>query len=129
MSVKNPLARQPLSRQQKKELADLKTGALADEKKVLSAQDSIPYRQMYPDGICRVSETRYVKTMRFQDMNYQLSQNEDKTAVFEGWCDFLNFLDPSVSVQLTFVNVSTSEESVARQIDIPPAGDEFDSIR
>ena len=124
MSVKNPL-----SRQQKKELADLKTGALADEKKVLSAQDSIPYRQMYPDGICRVSETRYVKTMRFQDINYQLSQNEDKTAVFEGWCDFLNYLDPSVSVQLTFVNVSTSEESVARQIDIPPAGDEFDSIR
>ena len=129
MSVKNPLSRQPLSRQQKKELADLKTGALADDKKVLSAQDSIPYRQMYPDGICRVSETRYVKTMRFQDINYQLSQNEDKTAVFEGWCDFLNFLDPSVSVQLTFVNVSTSEESVARQIDIPPAGDEFDSIR
>ena len=91
MSVKNPLSRQPLSRQQKKELADLKTGALADEKKVLSAQDSIPYRRMYPDGICRVSETRYVKTMRFQDINYQLSQNEDKTAVFEGWCDFLNF--------------------------------------
>ena len=23
-----------------------------------------------------------------QDINYQLSQNEDKTAIFEGWCDF-----------------------------------------
>ena len=114
---------------QKKLLAELKKSAPADKKSGLSAQDSIPYRQMYPDGICRVSDTRYVKTVRFQDINYQLSQNEDKTSVFEGWCDFLNFFDSSVSVQLTFVNLSTSEENIAHQIDIPPAGDEFDSIR
>ena len=124
MSVKTPL-----TGRQKKQLAELKKSALAYEKSGLSAQDSIPYRQMYPDGICRVSDTRYVKTVRFQDINYQLSQNEDKTSVFDGWFDFLNFFDSSVSVQLTFVNLSTSEENIAHQIDIPPAGDEFDSIR
>ena len=59
------------------------------DKKQQSAQDSIPYQRMYPDGVCRVTDTRYVKTIRFQDINYQLSQNEDKTAIFDGWCEFL----------------------------------------
>ena len=84
---------------------------------------------MYPDGICRVTDTRYVKTIRCQDINYQLSQNEDKTAIFDGWCDFLNYFDSSVQFQLTFVNLSTSEENISQQIDIPLQGDEFDPIR
>ena len=84
---------------------------------------------MYPDGICRVTDTRYVKSICFQDINYQLSQNEDKAAIFEGWCEFLNYFDASVRFQLTFVNLSTSEETVSRQIDIPLQGDEYDSIR
>ena len=46
---------------------------------------------MFPDGICRVTDTYYTKTIQFQDINYQLSQNEDKTAIFDGWCDFLNY--------------------------------------
>ena len=84
---------------------------------------------MYPDGICRVTDTRYVKTIRYLDINYQLSQNEDKNAIFDSWCDFLNFFDSSVPFQLTFVNLSTTEENISRQIDIPLRGDEYDEIR
>ena len=79
--------------------------------------------------MCRVTEKHYVKTVRFQDINYQLSLNEDKTAIFDGWCEFLNYFDSSVRFQLTFVNLATSEEHIARQINIPLHGDEFDAIR
>ena len=68
-------------------------------KKEQSAQDSIPYERMWPDGICKVADGRYTKTIQFQDINYQLSQNEDKTAIFEGWCDFLNYFDSSIRFQ------------------------------
>ena len=84
---------------------------------------------MWPDGICRVSPTHYTKTVQFQDINYQLNQNEDKTAIFEAWCDFLNYFDSSIKVQLSFLNLSATKESFAQSIDIPPQGDEFDSIR
>ena len=84
---------------------------------------------MWPDGICRVTDTHYTKTIQYQDINYQLSQNEDKTAIFESWCDFLNYFDSSVQFQLSFVNLSASKESFARSITIPPQGDEFDGIR
>ena len=84
---------------------------------------------MWPDGICHVTDTRYTKTIQYQDINYQLSQNEDKTAIFEAWCDFLNYFDSSVQFQLSFVNLSASQETFARSISIPPCGDEFDGIR
>ena len=84
---------------------------------------------MWPDGICRVTDTHYTKTIQYQDINYQLSQNEDKTAIFEAWCDFLNYFDSSVQFQLSFVNLAASQESFVQSITIPPQGDEFDGIR
>jgi len=51
-----------------------------------TAQQSIPYREMYKDGICRVSDKLFTKTISFDDINYQLAQNEDKTQIFEGYC-------------------------------------------
>ena len=83
---------------------------------------------MWPEGICRVTDTHYTKTIQFQDINYQLSQNEDKTAIFDSWCDFLNYFDSSVQFQLSFLNLSASQEVFAQSIRIPTRGDEFDSI-
>ena len=47
-----------------------------------TAQQSIPFQRMFPDGICRVSDKYYTKTIQYQDINYQLAQQEDKTAIF-----------------------------------------------
>ena len=84
---------------------------------------------MLPDGICRVTDNYYTKTIQFQDINYQLNQNEDKTAIFDAWCDFLNYFDSSVRFQLSFVNRTATTDSYARNIIIPAQGDEFDNIR
>ena len=124
-----PKATAKLTRAERKQIDALIARAKGADKKEKSAQDSIPYERMYPDGICRVTDRRYSKTIQFQDINYQLSQNEDQDAIFGGWGDFINYFDSSVCFQLTFVNLATSEENIAHQITIPLAGDDFDSIR
>ena len=118
-----------LSRADRKQIEAAIARANRTDRKEKSAQDSIPYERMWPDGICRVAGSRYTKTIQFQDINYQLSQNEDKTAIFEGWCDFLNYFDSSIQFQLSFLNLAASEETFARAINIPLQGDDFDSIR
>ena len=118
-----------LSRADKKQIEAAIARANRTDKKGKSAQDSIPYERMWPDGICRISDSHYTKTIQFQDINYQLSQNEDKTAIFEGWCDFLNYFDSSIHFQLSFLNLAASEETFANSISIPPQRDAFDSIR
>ena len=84
---------------------------------------------MFPDGICRVNPGYFTKTIQFQDINYQLSQNEDKTAIFEGWCDFLNYFDSSVKFQLSFMNMAANKDTYGQSIAIPPQDDDFDNIR
>lgn len=91
-----------LSRADRKQIEAAIARANRTDRKEKSAQDSIPYERMWPDGICRVADGHYTKTIQFQDINYQLSQNEDKTAIFEGWCDFLNYFDSSIQFQMSF---------------------------
>jgi hypothetical protein len=94
-----------------------------------TAQQSIPYREMYRDGICRANEKLFTKTVIFGDINYQLAQNEDKTQIFEGWCDFLNYFDSTISVQLSFVNQYGNKNDFEASIDIPERDDDYNSIR
>ena len=95
-----------------------------------SAQQTIPYVEMCRDGICKVNSRLYTKTIRYNDINYQLAQNEDKTAIFENWCDFLNYFDSSIFVQLSFINQRVQASmSSRRRIRIPAQDDAFNDIR
>ena len=98
------------------------------EKYPSTAQQTIPYDRIWPDGIC-LANNRYTKTLRFQDINYQLAQNEDKTAIFEGWCDFLNYFDSSIHFQLSFVNLAVRTEEFEQSVAIPLRGDDADESR
>ena len=118
-----------LTRAEKQQINAAIQNARRQDKRHKSAQDSIPFQRMFPDGICRVTDHYYTKTVQFQDINYQLNQNEDKAAIFDGWCDFLNYFDSSVRFQLSFVNMSANKDNYARYITISPQGDDFDSIR
>lgn len=126
-AVKNPVKRK-LTRAEKKEIAAVIQAAKGDGKP-RTAQQTIPYLQMYPDGICRVTEKKYSKSLVFEDINYQLAQADDKTAIFENWCDFLNYFDASVSVQLSFINQGTQRGEAEKAVNIPAQEDAFNSIR
>ncbi|MDO4170594.1 MAG: ATP-binding protein [Lachnospiraceae bacterium] len=94
-----------------------------------TAQQSIPFERMFTDGICRVKDHYYTKTIQFQDINYQLAQQEDKTAIFEEWCGFLNYFDSSIQFELSFMNMATDLKSFEKTIQIPQKNDAFCSIR
>ena len=94
-----------------------------------TAQQSIPFDRMFPDGICRVGLDYYTKTVQFQDINYQLAQQEDKTEIFEEWCSFLNFFDSSVKFQLSFENMATDVSDFEKSIKISHKNDGFDDVR
>jgi hypothetical protein len=120
--------RRKLTRTEKKEIAALIRAAKGD-RKAHTAQQTIPYLAMYPDGICKVTEKKYSKSIAYDDINYQLAQADDKTAIFENWCDFLNYFDATVSVQLSFINRGTRSGGAEEVVAIPAQNDAFNSIR
>lgn len=94
-----------------------------------TAQQSIPFDRMFPDGICRIGLDYYTKTIQYEDINYQLAQQEDKTEIFEEWCSFLNFFDSSVRFQLSFSNMATDVTDFEKNIAISHKNDGFDDVR
>ena len=127
-NAKHAENRRKLTRAEKKEIAALIRAAKGDGK-AHTAQQTIPYLAMYPDGICKVTEKKYSKSIAYDDINYQLAQADDKTAIFENWCDFLNYFDATVSVQLSFINRGTRSGGAEEVIAIPAQNDAFNSIR
>lgn len=118
-----------LTKREQKQIKEIVQKARNDDGVSRTAQQSIPFQRMFPDGICRVRDNYYTKTIQFQDINYQLAQQEDKTAIFEEWCSFLNFFDSSIHFELSFMNMSTDADSFEKSIRIPYRKDEFNPIR
>lgn len=119
----------PLNGRQRRQLAEAVSKAKMQGKIAVSAQQTIPYIEMRQDGICKVTKTFYTKTIRFLDINYQLARNEDKNTIFENYCNFLNYFDKSISVQLSFINQIMNISDFEKSIDIPLQNDRFDIIR
>ena len=118
-----------LSKKEQKQIKELIKKAKKNDGIPRTAQQSIPYQRMFPDGICRVRDSYYTKTVQFHDINYQLAQKEDKTAIFEEWCSFLNFFDSSVHFEISFMNMSTDAEDFEKNVRIPLQKDEFNPVR
>ena len=130
MTVKNgKVYGDALSAEEKKRLVAQKKKDKKSRKVRISAQQTIPYVEMCRDGICKVNSRLYTKSIRFEDINYQLALNEDKTGIFENWCDFLNYFDSSIFVQLSFINQKTNIEDFKKSIHIPEQDDNFNDIR
>ena len=94
----------------------------------LSAQQTIPYIAMHPDGVCQLPGGVYTKTVEYEDINYSVASTEDQTAIFGGWSSFLNYFDSSLPFQLSFINRRSRDRS-RYKVNIPPAEDEFNSVR
>ncbi|WP_084604260.1 VirB4-like conjugal transfer ATPase, CD1110 family [Sporanaerobacter acetigenes] len=121
-----------LNKQKKEVKRSSKTQSIKQNKKrniPQSAQQTLPYRRILPDGICQVDNKKYTKTIRFYDINYLLAQNEDKSLIFENYCDFLNYFDSSINFQLSFINQSGNTESFIDSIQIQEQDDDFNDIR
>ncbi|MEG1991726.1 MAG: conjugal transfer protein TraE, partial [Christensenella sp.] len=122
-------ANKPLTAKQRRQISDAVKKAKMQGKIAMSAQQTISYEIMYPDGICRVTDKLYTKTLHFFDINYQLARNEDKNIIFESYCDFLNYFDKSITVQLSFLNQIVDMSEFEKAVNIENRNDGFNDIR
>ena len=94
-----------------------------------SAQDTLPFRQMYPDGLCKLDDTTWSRCIEFEDVNYQLAQPDDQTAIFEALCDMYNAHDSSIGMEITLPCHHMNREDFVKRIEIAAQGDDFDDLR
>ncbi|MGI6174968.1 MAG: VirB4-like conjugal transfer ATPase, CD1110 family [Christensenellales bacterium] len=93
-----------------------------------TAQQTIPYKEMLKDGICKVREGYYTKTLSYEDINYAVASTDDQSTIFDGYCGFLNYFDSALPFQLSFINHRSRPEN-RYSVNIPPQDDDCNEIR
>ena len=94
-----------------------------------SVQDLIPVRTVYPDGIFEVSQGKYSRTYRFDDINYAVASGPDKDSMFLKYSEILNSLDSGAVSKITVNNRRMDRREIARDILLPSRNDRLDEYR
>lgn len=119
----------PIDRRTKKELEKAVRKAYRTGKIPESAQETIPYRIAYEDGIFESAKDYFTRTIAFDDVTYQLLDREEKEQIFECWCDFLNYFDSTIHFQFSYFNQEVNKEKYAEKFRIPYQDDKFNVVR
>ena len=120
--------RRKLTAGEKREIRRIMEHARGDGKPH-SAQDTLPFRQMYPDGLCKLDDTTWSRCIEFEDVNYQLAQPDDQTSIFEALCDLYNSHDSTIGMELSLPCRKMNREDFVKRIEIAAQGDRFDPLR
>lgn len=94
-----------------------------------NAQDIIPIRRIYGDGIFEVQNNKYSKSYKFIDINYAVASHEDKEAMFLDYSDLLNSLDSGATSKITINNRRINRIDFEKTILMKNQGDELDKYR
>ena len=120
-------AKRKLTRNQRKQIEAVIRQAKGDGKNH-TVQDSIPFQNMFPDGLCRLEGGTFSKTIAFEDVNYRLAGPEDQRSIFESLCDFYNGYDPTIGVQVT-LDSRSGGSAADEMFGITRQGNDLDPIR
>ncbi len=99
------------------------------QQKPVTVQQTIRFRRMMEDGICEIVPGFYSKTIKFEDITYQLLDREEKIDMFSKYCEFLNYFDPQIHVQISIVNRAIDKADFRNQMFLKYRNDGLNDAR
>lgn len=119
LAEKNNSKKQKKEGKEKKEKTNL-------SKKVL---DTIPYKKILADNIWFLGKKMYSKAYTFDDINFNLADEEQQYIYLERYIEFMNVLDDTVDCQICLWNSKINIEEFRHRTLMKQRSDEFFNLR
>ena len=108
-----------------------KSDKTAVEKNNLSKKvlDTIPYRKILADNIWFLGKKMYSKAYTFDDINFNLADEEQQYMYLERYIEFMNVLDDTVDCQICLWNSKINLEDFRHRTLMQQRADDFFNLR
>ena len=105
------------------------TQALKTPKIPKNINDSIPYLNVYENGIIEVAPFKFSKSYILPDANFKVVSNADQEVMTEHYTDFLNSFNDNIEVEVTLYNKTINLEDFKDNVLIKEQNNELDEYR
>lgn len=91
--------------------------------------ESIPYLNVYDNGIIEVKECTFSKTYRIPDVNFVTTSSKAQEDLATQYSEFLCSLGSDVDIQITLYNKTIDKDKFRESILLPLKNDDLDKYR
>lgn len=101
----------------------------AKGRRAKTAQQTIPYEEVYPNGIIKVAPGLYSKSYYFGDMNFTTEKEDKQEEILKKYSKLLSKYAPNVTAQFTIFNRRTSAAKIKERFLLKPKSDDQQIFR
>ena len=94
-----------------------------------SVQKTIPYRNVYKNGIIEIEEGYFSRSYLLTDINFRIANNEEQESIFLSYGDLLNSFGPECEVSITINNKNIDKAEFTKSTLIEYKNDRLDQYR
>ena len=118
-----------MARKQKQEERESRKSLKAKARMKRTAQNVIAYEEMYRSGICHVADDIYSAAIRFSDINFRTSREDEQIATYTKYMELLNSIGTPEGIQLIVNDSYADAENIKENILMQLRGDRYDRYR
>lgn len=90
---------------------------------------SIPYKKVLPDNLWYLGNRLYSKAYTFDDINFNLADEDEQYAYLERYIDFLNTLDNTIDAQICCWNCKLKIDNFREKTLMKTQNDDYFALR
>lgn len=94
-----------------------------------TAQDTIPYRNVYSNDIIESAPNYYTKMYQIEDINFRVASEESQLSIFKGFREFVDSFDSKLRVQIIINNRNMDEQTFLESIRCHMEKDDLNDLR
>ena len=94
-----------------------------------TVQQSIPYINIFDNGVIETEPGVFSKAYRLEDVNFKIAPDAEQVEIFTAFGQFLNSFSPEVKFQIIIQNHNTNRYDTVRSVKFDPQKDGLNKYR
>ena len=95
----------------------------------VTINNSIPYLNVYKNGIMKVDKNKYSKSYKIPSVNFKTEKGESQDKIADNYSEFIGSFEPGVDIEVTLYNKTINVDDFKQKIFLEMKADNLNAYR